>query len=289
MQRELNYQFVHYSVDLTNKKLKKLGFKPKINPRNLNLFYFNKDKRERIIFDNDLFKIDKRVYDKKQIQEELNISSEKFSPNVLMRPLFQETILPNIVYIGGPSEITYWMQLKNTFNEENLNFPVLILRDHFTWIDRNIYNKWINLGFNDEDLSLMPNQLIKKYLLKSNKKTISLNKENELLNKISSNLIQKSKFLDNNLEPMIEASIKRIKNNLDSIQTKFLQVLKRREEQKIRQINKISNLIHFNGTLNERIESFIPFFIKENSEYIKKLKKFSNPKKSVLKILFFDN
>ena len=59
---------------------------------------------------------------------------EHFSPNVLLRPLFQETILPNLAYVGGPSELTYWLQLKEAFDSVNLNYPKLILRDHFAFI-----------------------------------------------------------------------------------------------------------------------------------------------------------
>ena len=50
-------------------------------------------------------------------EEEIIESPENFSPNVLLRPLYQETILPNIATVGGSAEIAYWMQLKTAFEQ----------------------------------------------------------------------------------------------------------------------------------------------------------------------------
>ena len=52
-----------------------------------------------------------------------------FQPNVIMRPLYQEKILPNIAYIGGPGEVAYWLQLKDIFSFFEIPFPVVVLRD----------------------------------------------------------------------------------------------------------------------------------------------------------------
>ena len=75
------------------------------------------------IFENNQFKIGNRSYKLEEIINELNKFPEKFSPNVLMRPLYQEHILPNLIYVGGPSELSYWLQLKESFSKSNLNFP----------------------------------------------------------------------------------------------------------------------------------------------------------------------
>ena len=61
---------------------------------------------------------------------------ELYSPNVLMRPLYQESILPNLAYIGGSAEIAYWMQLKDAFDEENIPFPLLFLRNSVLILDQ---------------------------------------------------------------------------------------------------------------------------------------------------------
>ena len=108
---ELDQQFVHQCVSAKNEELKSNGYQPKIDPRELNLFYLSDKERQRIIFENNLFLIGDQSFDKSQILEKLKSSIEKFSPNVLLRPLYQESILPNLAYIGGPSELAYWTQL----------------------------------------------------------------------------------------------------------------------------------------------------------------------------------
>ena len=73
--------------------------------------------------------------------------------------------------------------------------------------------------------------------------------------------------------------------NLNKIKNKLIQSLKRREEQKVKQINKLSKLVHENGKLKERTESFIPSFLRSPNDYIHKLKKASNPENINLKII----
>ena len=68
--------------------------------------------------------------------QELEENPDRFSPNVILRGIYQETILPNILFVGGGSEVAYWMQLKALFQHYKVPFPVLILRNSFMLMDR---------------------------------------------------------------------------------------------------------------------------------------------------------
>ena len=81
-----------------------------------------------------------------------------------MRPLYQEIILPNLAYIGGPSEITYWLELKFVFEKLNLTMPVLLLRNCAMIAERPSLNKWSKLGFQITDIFRPENELIREYL-----------------------------------------------------------------------------------------------------------------------------
>ena len=236
-------------------------------------------------FENNQFNIDDCSYSLEEITNELNKFPEKFSPNVLMRPLYQETILPNLIYVGGPSELTYWLQLKESFIKTNLNYPILLLRDHFTWIDEKNINNWNDFGFTINDFSQNPDNLIKSYFLNSQNLKLDFSREYAVLEKLSILLREKAKSLDVTLIPTIDAYIKAMNNNMDKIKNKLIQSLKRNEAQKVNQINKLSRLVHENGNLKERSESFIPSFLKSPDDYIHKLKKASNPEKPNLKII----
>ena len=73
---------------------------------------------------------------KNDLFEEVQAHPERISPNVLLRPLYQETILPNLAYIGGGGELSYWLQLKTIFESANLRFPILIARNSFLLVDQ---------------------------------------------------------------------------------------------------------------------------------------------------------
>ena len=285
IQKELKEQFIYHSVKNTNQLIKELGFDPKIKPRELNLFYLGDQKRTRIIFENNQFKIGNRSYKLEEIINELNKFPEKFSPNVLMRPLYQEHILPNLIYVGGPSELSYWLQLKESFSKSNLNFPILLLRDHFLWIDEKNMNKWKDLGFSINDFSKNPDNLIKAYFLNSQNLNLDFSNETDALEKLSILLKDKAINLDVTLIPSIDASIKAMTNSVEKIKNKLIQSLKRNESQKVNQINKLSRLVHENGKLRERSESFLPSFLKSPNDYIDKLKKASDPENPCLKLI----
>ena len=284
---ELEEQFIHNSVENTNKKLRSLGYEPKINPRVLNLFFLEDKKRHRIIFENNIFKIGDKNLKLDEILAILNSSPEKFSPNVLMRPLYQELLLPNLVYVGGPSELVYWSQLKKSFDQANLNFPLLILRDHFNWMSEKSYNQWKSLGFSVNDLSKDPDTLIKNTLLSSNNEILDFNSENELLIELSRILLAKAQSIETTLIPSVNGSLKGMKSNLDKVRNKFLQALKRKEEFKKTQLSKISSQLHDNGTLAERKDSFIPMYVRSEKDYIKTLKTYSKPENQCLKIIIY--
>ena len=71
---------------------------------------------------------DENEYTSGDLINQIETNPELFSPNVLMRPLYQEKILPNVCYLGGPNELKYWMQLKLYFENSNVQFPILKLR-----------------------------------------------------------------------------------------------------------------------------------------------------------------
>src|SRR5690606_33901904 len=109
----------------------KFPYTVQVNPREINLFYLDKNLRERIIKENDTYLINNTnlKFSEKELLDILESHPEKFSPNVIMRPLYQEVILPNLCYIGGGGELAYWLELKALFEEVKIPFPVLLLRN----------------------------------------------------------------------------------------------------------------------------------------------------------------
>lgn len=133
MKSELEGNGFGQEIQKQTSALKSLGFKPQINPRDTNLFLFHAGNRERIDRVGEKFVLQPSLagFDAASLLENLENHPENFSPNVALRPLYQETILPNLAYIAGPGEIAYWMQLYPIFGLAGVPAPILRLRHSF--------------------------------------------------------------------------------------------------------------------------------------------------------------
>ena len=128
MKRELTDQFIQKQVQKTNEELIARGMTIQAHVRPINLFYLSAGNRARIIANDYGYSADNLQWKKEELLEELDKYPERFSPNVLFRPIYQEHILPNVCYVGGGGEMAYWAQLKSAFNHVGVPFPSLQTR-----------------------------------------------------------------------------------------------------------------------------------------------------------------
>lgn len=86
--------------------------------------------RGRILADGDVYTVDGSDlrFSAAELVDKLATTPDAFSPNVFLRPLYQETVLPNALYIPGPAELNYWLQMKELFAVHGLSMPVVIPR-----------------------------------------------------------------------------------------------------------------------------------------------------------------
>lgn len=149
----------------TNQLLKEHKYKAQVNGREINFFYITPGNEERRLlrFQKGMYEVvDTEIrFTKEALLAEIQEHPERFSPNVVMRPLYQETILPNLAYIGGPGEIAYWLQLKPVFDHNHIAFPVLQLRNFVLQIEKGIENRLALIGIEFKDLFLPGDELAK--------------------------------------------------------------------------------------------------------------------------------
>ena len=159
-------------ISKTNTKIKnslKYKFDPQVHSRKINMFYILDGVRERIEYNNKVYNVlnTEISFSESEIINEINNHTERFSPNALLRPVYQEYLLPNLSYVGGGSEIAYWLQLKDYFDYLNIPFPILTLRSSVLLISSKQYNKCKKLNLSIDDLFKDLNELKLEYL-KSN-------------------------------------------------------------------------------------------------------------------------
>ena len=159
------------------------GYSIQVNPREINYFYLIEELRERIVEKDGRYYVNDTnlEFSKEELEEELRQHPERFSPNVIARPLYQEVVLPNLCYIGGGGELAYWLELKSYFDALKVTFPMLLLRNSALLITKKQAEKVKRLDLNLEDLFLKQTSLINKKIRKISNIEIDFTPQKKLL------------------------------------------------------------------------------------------------------------
>lgn len=274
-------------IEKVSKQLELLGYKTQITPREINLFYIEDHLRERIVKEGDNYQVlnTNIRFTLKELEDKLNNSPENFSPNVALRPVYQETILPNIAYIGGPGETAYWLQLKNYFKAFNTNFPMIVLRDFFLWLTPKDLDQLEKNKIKFHELFINEDELRKKLALLFTSHELDFTEEEQLIEELKKELLQKVHSIDPSLDGMVNAEMKNIIKLIDKLEKKLIKAIKQKEETNINRILKIQQKLLPNGVINERKESFIPYYLKEKENYLAQLIQASNFTVPSLKVI----
>jgi bacillithiol synthase len=261
--KELKEQFSHNIVEKTSTQFPK-QYKVQASGRELNLFYLKDDRRDRIEKSANHFKvIDTEIsFTEAEIIQELEAYPERFSANVILRPVFQEMILPNIAFIGGGGEIAYWLELKKVFEAVQVPYPVLVLRNSFLVVEKSYALKFNSLGFNIIDLFKTENELMNVLVKRDSEIQLSLEKERQSIKIFYADLRNTAGAVDITLQPHTEALEKLALRKIEALEKKMLKAEKKKFEAQQRQLHKLKLQLFPHDSLQERIENFMPFYAK---------------------------
>ncbi|RYE31156.1 MAG: bacillithiol biosynthesis cysteine-adding enzyme BshC [Sphingobacteriaceae bacterium] len=258
------------NISATNEKLEQLGVHIQVNPREINFFYLIKEVRERLVFEDNLYKVLNTTiaFSEEELKVEIANFPERFSPNVVMRPLYQEVILPNLAYIGGGAEVVYWMELKSNFDFYQVDFPILILRNSGLLVSKRSAEKAesMNLTFTD---FFKPADILKNNWIQANSQNqLNLNQYWQELDAVFSRIKLQNIKIDPTLGPSTEAIQKRLEHAVFNLEKKLIKAEKRNYETRLKQIDQIKNELFPGGSLQERNENFGLFYVKLGSKLI---------------------
>jgi bacillithiol biosynthesis cysteine-adding enzyme BshC len=167
LEAEIGRQFSFEAVQASSRQLEAAGYPLQIHPREINLFWLDEAGRDRLVpLSDGSIAIDGRDtrLSRAEWLELARSQPERFSPNVNLRPLYQETLLPNLAYFGGWGEIAYWLQLKGVFEAMDVPFPLLPPRFGATVFPRPEREAWQALGFSPGDIRRPLHELQRQYL-----------------------------------------------------------------------------------------------------------------------------
>ncbi|MBL7723067.1 MAG: bacillithiol biosynthesis cysteine-adding enzyme BshC [Chitinophagaceae bacterium] len=251
-------------VEATANKLENAGYKVQASGREINLFYLKDDLRNRIELKNGkYYVVDTTLrFTEDEILQELEQHPERFSPNVILRGLYEETILPNIVFIGGGGETAYWLQLKSLFENYKIPFPVLVLRNSFLLLERKWQEAINKLDFTIEDFFFPERELMNKLVERDSKNETKLNGSLSELERLYESFKKQAAAVDTTLEKHVDALKSQTVYRLQELEKKMLRAEKRKFSDQQRQIQSIKTHLFPGNGLQERNENISYYFAK---------------------------
>lgn len=276
-------------AEQTSEELKKLGYTTQIFPREINFFYLNNGTRERIVKEGDQYKVlnTDKAFSREELLQLIAKTPEVFSPNVVMRPLYQEYILPNIAYIGGPAEVAYWLQLKGVFDHYEVPLPVVMPRNFALYINSAQQKKLEKLHFEAMDLFKSTQELKAIQLKSATENDYELHEEKEKLANLFEQISQKAAQVDKSLSGFIAATEAKVLKELENVEKRLKKAEERNHETTISQIGSLKEKLFPNGSLQERHDNFLNFYLNDPM-FMEKLKNVFDPLDFHFLLLFQD-
>jgi len=270
---DLLHQTASDIVEKTAGQLDKAGYKVQANPREINLFYLKDNIRERIASLNTKYSVlsTEMSFSKEEILKELHEQPDRFSPNVILRGLYQETILPNLAFIGGGGETAYWLQLKDLFDHYKIPFPMLVLRNSFMIVEKKWQERIAKLGFTIEDFFLSEQELLNRIVMNESKNEVKLNGSLTELEQMYESFKKQASAVDSTLEKHVEALKLRTVHRLQELEKKMLRAEKRKFADQQRQINTIKEHLFPGDGLQERYDNVGYYYGRWGRDFIHKL------------------
>jgi bacillithiol biosynthesis cysteine-adding enzyme BshC len=276
-------------VEQTSAQLQNMGYKAQVFPREINFFYMKESLRERIVKEDGNYQVlnSEISFGEESLLRELEEHPEYFSPNVIMRPLYQEWILPNLAYIGGPAEVAYWLQLKAVFDHFNVLFPLLMPRNFALVVNKASQSKLEKTGLAAAEL-FKDTHALKQQLLEENaEQEMSLTEESKELEALFARIQKKSAAVDKSLEGFVGAEASKSQKSLENIEKRIKKSEEKRHETTLKQVDSLKDKLFPDNSLQERKDNFLNFYIND-PQFIDKLSNKLEPFDFRFHILTYD-
>lgn len=289
VKEELLHNTSFRQVSETNKRLE-ADYNIQVNPREINLFYLKDAVRERIIFENNIFIVNNTdfTFSEGEILREVEEHPERFSPNVILRPLYQEIVLPNLAYIGGGGELAYWFQLKNEFIAVNIPFPILVLRNSVLLATKKQLFKLNKLNISVPEIFKKQESLIADAVKEISEVKIDFSEQKEHLKQQFIDLKELAKKTDITFLGAVNAQEKKQLNGLDNLEKRLLKAQKRKLSEVVNRITDLQNELFPNQSLQERSQNFSEFYLAVGENLIPLLLESTNPLKFEFTVIEFE-
>ncbi len=268
--------FERKSVDFVKETVSRIeaaGYSNQAHPRDINLFYLGDGFRERIIFEDNIYKVNNRdiTFTESEMKADIQNNPERFSPNVVLRPIYQEYIMPNLAYVGGGGELAYWMERQSQFEHYGINFPMLIRRNSVLIIDKGNEKKLNKLSASLEDLLQEEHLMVAAFLKKHSENEFTLEEQKEAISKIYDDISQAVEKVDKSLMATVNAERAKHIKSLENLEGRLKKAEKNKFDTGINQLKSVKSRLFPANNLQERKENFLTFYTRYGESYFEYL------------------
>ncbi len=289
MKEELLQQTAFTKVSESAEQLGSMGYKVQVNPREINLFYLFEGGRERIVLEKDVYSVhhSNLTFTEEALLKELETNPQNFSPNVLLRPLYQEVVLPNVAYIGGGGELAYWLELKSFFDSQQVPFPILKLRNSVLILEKTTREKIIKKNLTLDTIFLKSDKILEQLVRKETEIDLSFQHYLDVFEGEFVKLRALANATDKSFLNAVEAHQTKMERLIKTLEKRLLKAEKRKFEEDKKSIENLVLKIHPNGKVQERMLNLSEIIIQTDKAFISEVKKCLNPFEDEFVILTF--
>jgi len=273
LEREIREQASNQAVQATNAQLEAAGYKPQVYSRPINLFFITEDgKRERLEPEGDSIAVRNTTqsYTPAELLALAQQHPEQFSPNVVLRPLYQEILLPNLCYVGGGAEVAYWFQLKQVFTDNNIPFPILLPRNSALYLGRANAGKLRKLGLTPADLFKALPELKKQVGATLGQEEVNLSAQQQALAAIFKDVSDLAQRLDPTLVKTVAAEAQKVAGGVAGLEKRLSKAAEAKHETAYSQLTALKDKLFPGGSLQEREDNVLSILI-NNPQFVAQL------------------
>ncbi len=287
IKREVFEQVSQPLIEAQQAQLDAAGFAAQAHARAINFFYLQPGRRDRLVVEEGHIQVlDTDIrWTPAQLEQHIEEHPERFSPNVVMRPLLQEFSLPNLAYVGGGGELAYWLERKTQFAAFGVPMPMLVRRDSAWWIDYKSAKQLDKLGLSPRDLLGDKHQLLRYYVTTHSEVDVDLSARRAQLQTILETISHTAQRVDPTLEQHVLAKAKLLDNDLAALEKRLVRQLKKQQADGVSRIEQLHQTLLPNGGLQERSQSFMELYARHGKHFFELLLANFDPLDMRLKVL----
>jgi len=253
------------------KTLEKLGYRGQVHLNNSNLFYISDNgQRVKIQYDGEIWFIDNSEtrWSPNELIRDINENPNRFSPNVFLRPILQDRIIPTLSYVAGPGEIAYYAQMSGIYDYFDQTMPQIVPRFSVTLIESSVERIMEKLPFELDDYNKRIEDLESEYINQTDQPDLEkiFGDWKQRINTIT----EEKKGIIGEIDPTLKNTAGKASSTyfseLDKLKGKLYKSLKQQEKTQLERILKIQLNLFPNGNLQEREIAFIYYLNKYGTE-----------------------